>query len=120
MIALWAMLQGEPFTTPLGGGTFRAVVGTVLVLGTLLLLAYLLRRGVLTLPGQRGSRTLSIETALSLGDRRSVAILAVEGRRLLVGLTPVQINVLADLGTTQGAFDQALDRATTPAPVKPL
>ena len=55
-----------------------------------------------------------------MGDRRSVAILCVEGRRLLVGLTPVQITVLAELATTQGAFDQALDRATSPAPVKPL
>ncbi|MDO8834976.1 MAG: flagellar biosynthetic protein FliO [Vicinamibacterales bacterium] len=119
-MALWTMLQTEPLTVPLGGGMFRAIVGTALVLGILFLLAFLLRRGVLTLPGQRGSRTLSIETALSLGDRRTVAILCVEGRRLLVGLTPVQISVLAELDTPQGGFDQALDRATSPAPVKPL
>lgn len=120
MMALWALLQAEPLGAPLGGGMFRAIVGTVLVLGILFLLAYLLRRGVLTIPGQRGSRTLSVETALSMGDRRSVAILAVEGRRLLVGLTPVQITVLAELATSHGAFDEALDRATSPAPVKPL
>jgi flagellar biosynthetic protein FliO len=119
-MALWALLQDEPLAVPLGGGMFRAIVGTVLVLGILFLLAYLLRRGVLTLPGQRGSRTLSVETALSLGDRRSVAILCVEGRRLLVGLTPVQITVLAELAASQAAFDQVLDRATSPAPERPL
>jgi flagellar biosynthetic protein FliO len=121
VIALWmlALAQTEPMPAPLVDGTFRAIVGTVLVLGTLALLAYLLRRGVVTLPGQRASKAVSVETALSLGDRRSVAILNVEGRRLLVGMTQAQITLLTDLGTAKAAFDQALSRATTATPVKP-
>ena len=118
MIGLWLLVQTAPLPTPLDGGLIRAAVGAVLVLGTLLLLAYLLRRGVLTLPGQRASRSLSVETALSLGDRRSVVVLNVEGRRLLLGLTQAQISVLSDLGTTQAAFDQAMNRATTFTPEK--
>jgi len=111
VIALWAVAQADPMAAPLGGGLLRAVVGTVLVLGTLVLLAYLLRRGVLTLPGQRAGRSLAVETALSLGDRRSVAVLNVEGRRLLLGLTPATLTVLAELGSRP--FDEALDRAAS-------
>jgi flagellar biogenesis protein FliO len=118
-MALWLLAQAEVIPSASGSGLFRAIVGTVLVLGTLGLLAYLLRRGVLTLPGQRASKTLAIETALSVGDRRSVAILNVEGRRLLIGLTPAQLTLLADLGTQQAAFDQALTRAAGSTPVNP-
>ena len=36
----------------------------------------------------RGSRAIAVETAVPLGERRSLVIVAVEGRRLLLGLTP--------------------------------
>jgi flagellar biogenesis protein FliO len=34
---------------------------------------------------------------MSLGERRSIAIVGVEGRRLLIGLTPTTISLLTDL-----------------------
>ena len=116
MIAAWLLAQAEPVPSLVDGGLFRAVTGTVLVLGTLLLLAFLLRRGTLTLPGQRGTRVLSVETALSLGDRRSVAILNVEGRRLLIAMTPAQVSLISELGTAPSTFERAMERAATTGP----
>jgi flagellar protein FliO/FliZ len=113
VIALWFLAQSGPIPSPVDGSLIRGVVGTVVVLGVLVLLAYLLRRGVLTLPGQRGPRALVAESALSLGDRRSVVILRVEGRRLLLGLAPGQVRVLTELGAAPPSFDQALDRASS-------
>ena len=45
-----------------------------------------------------GSRTsIVVETAVSLGERRSLVIVAVEGRRLLLGLATGGVSLLADL-----------------------
>jgi flagellar biogenesis protein FliO len=38
-----------------------------------------------------------VETALPLGERRSLVIVAVEGRRLLLGLTPSSVSFVAEL-----------------------
>jgi flagellar biogenesis protein FliO len=45
-----------------------------------------------------------------LGERRSLVIVAVEGRRLLLGLTPGQISMVTELGPARG-FEQRLDAA---------
>lgn len=103
----------------LDGGLLRAFVGLVIVLGLIGLLAYLLRRGVITLPGHRGPRPLVVETTLPLGDRRALAIVNVEGRRLLVGLSSSQISLVTELGAPLRPFDQALDRASGAPPVIP-
>jgi flagellar biogenesis protein FliO len=60
-----------------------------------------------------------VETALSLGDRRSLVIVHVDGRRLLVGVAATQISLVAELGQVPGGFDQALARAAGSAPVSP-
>ena len=36
---------------------------------------------------------------MPLGERRSLVIVSVEGRRLLLGLTPGQISMVTELGT---------------------
>jgi flagellar protein FliO/FliZ len=65
--------------------------------------AYLLRRGAL---GRlAGSGAIKVETAVTLGERRSLVIVAVEGRRLLLGLTPTHMSLVTELGLdrpTQG------------------
>ncbi len=38
-----------------------------------------------------------VETAVPLGERRSLVIVAVEGRRLLLGLTPAQVSLVTEL-----------------------
>jgi flagellar protein FliO/FliZ len=112
VIAAWVLAQSGPIPSVVDGSLVRGVVGTVIVLGVLVVLSALLRRGVLKLPGQRASRTISVETTLALGDRRSLVVLSVEGRRLLLGLTPGSVSVLTELGAAPPTFDQALDRAS--------
>jgi flagellar biogenesis protein FliO len=77
--------------------SLRAVLSFAAVLGILAVALWALRRG--TLPMGLGARRapIVVETATSLGDRRSLAIVAVEGRRLLIGLTPSTVSFLADL-----------------------
>ena len=106
----------DPLPSAVDGGLVRAVLGVFFVLGLVTVLAVLLRRGVLTLPGQRGPRTLRVETALSLGDRRSLVIVNVEGRRLLLGLTSTQVSVVTELGAAPGTFDRVLDQASSAGP----
>jgi len=75
----------------------RVVLSLVIVIGLLALCAWALRRGMLRL-GPFGSRSaIQIETAVALGDRRSLAIVSIEGRRLLLGLAPGSVSHLADL-----------------------
>ncbi len=46
---------------------------------------------------RRGRQVLSVESALSLGDKRSLVIVAVEGRRLLVGVAPGGVSLVTEL-----------------------
>ena len=107
MIALVLALQDNiPFAgdpTPVGG---RAVVAAVLVVGLVAALAWTLRRG---LPAARGRQGITVETAVSLGDRRSLVIVSVENRRLLIGMTQQQIALVTELAKPEGgAFQQTL------------
>ena len=77
--------------------TVRAIGSLVAVLGLLGLFVWALRRGSLKFTSLAPKGTIAIETAMSLGDRRSIAIVGVEGRRLLIGLTPTTISLLTDL-----------------------
>ena len=80
--------------------TVRAIGSLVAVLGLLGLFVWALRRGSLKLSSLAPMGTIAIETAMSLGERRSIAIVGVEGRRLLIGLTPTTISLLTDLTPT--------------------
>lgn len=89
-----AIQDGIPFAadpTPIGG---RAVVAAVVVVGLVAALAWALRRG---LPSSRGRQGIAVETAVSLGDRRSLVVVSVENRRLLIGMTAQQISLVTEL-----------------------
>jgi flagellar biosynthetic protein FliO len=58
--------------------------------------AYLARRGAFR--RFAGAGAIAVETAVTLGDRRSLVIVSVEGRRLLLGLTPTHMSVVTELG----------------------
>ena len=74
----------------------RTFASLLFVVGLLMFLAWALRRGMFR--GGAGSRTsIVVETAVSLGERRSLVIVAVEGRRLLLGLATGGVSLLADL-----------------------
>lgn len=113
-----ALVMNGMSEAPIGidGGLVRALLGMLLVLGLVALLAFLLRRGVIALPGQRGPRAVAVEHSLALGDRRSIVIVAVDGRRFLLGLTSSQINLVTELGSAREAFDQAMARASSSTP----
>jgi len=71
-------------------------LAVLIVLGLVTALAWLLRRGSLgALTGRGGA--INVETAASLGERRSLVIVSVEGRRLLIGLTPTSMQLVAEL-----------------------
>jgi flagellar protein FliO/FliZ len=92
----------------------RGIVATAFVLGLLGVLAWLMRRGSIKLGPGRGRSPVAVETAVSLGERRSLVIVTVEGRRLLLGLTPMNVSLVTELGPAATAsFDDALQRKTT-------
>ena len=87
--------------TGLGIQSFLAVV---VVLGLVVALAWLLRRGAFG-PLRPGSRSIAVETAVPLGERRSLVIVSVEGRRLLLGMTPAQISMVTELDAVAPAAE---------------
>jgi flagellar protein FliO/FliZ len=75
---------------------FQSFFAVLVVLGLVAGLAWLVRRGAFgALRG--GTRAITVETAVPLGERRSLVVVAVEGRRLLLGLTPGQISLVTEL-----------------------
>ena len=72
------------------------LLAVVIVLGLVVALAWLLRRGSLGGFSKRGG-AINVETAVTLGERRSLVIVSVEGRRLLLGLTPTTMSLVAEL-----------------------
>lgn len=87
---------------------WRMLGALAVVLGLLAGLGWLLRRATLA---RRKGGALGIETALPLGERRSLVIVSVEGRRLLLGLAPNHVSLVTELQAS-ATFDQALAKAT--------
>jgi flagellar protein FliO/FliZ len=71
-------------------------LAVLIVLGLVAAMAWLLRRGSLGALAGRGG-AINVETAVALGERRSLVIVSVEGRRLLLGLTPTNMSLVAEL-----------------------
>ena len=71
-------------------------LATLIVLGMVAALAWLVRRGPLARLAAKG-KAVAVETAIPLGDRRSLVIITVEGRRLLLGLTQTHISLVTEL-----------------------
>jgi flagellar protein FliO/FliZ len=88
---------------------WRMLGALSVVLALLAGLAFLLRRVSIT---RRKSGGLGVESALALGERRSLVVVTVEGRRLLLGLAPNYVSLVTEL-QPPATFDQALTRATT-------
>ena len=77
--------------------TLRTVLSLAAVIALLAALVWALRRGSLRLSALAPRGTITIETATAVGDRRQLAIVTVEGRRVLVGMTPTSISFITDL-----------------------
>jgi flagellar biosynthetic protein FliO len=109
----------------MSGISYQSFVAVLIVLGLVGALAWLARRGAFT-SLRRGNRPIVVETAVPLGERRTLVIVAVEGRRLLLGLTPGQISMVTELAPptpqsggagssklhgSEGGFEARLDAA---------
>jgi flagellar protein FliO/FliZ len=77
--------------------TLRALASFAVVIGLLAAFVWALRRGSLGLTAGRSRALIAIETATSLGERRSLVIVNVEGRRLLLGLGPGSVSMVSEL-----------------------
>lgn len=91
------------------GELWRSLFAIVVVFGLLGGLAWAARRGRLGFLGRPPSH-VKVEATVPLGDRRSLMVVAVEGRRLLLGLTPAQVSLVTELAATP-PFAAALARA---------
>jgi flagellar protein FliO/FliZ len=105
-------LQAVP-GPPLDDGTAaaRTIVGLVVVMIALAGFLWLLKRGTFAGRGRAGRPALAVESAISLGDRRSLVIVTVEGRRLLLGASPSQISFITELTRPDSTFGTALEGA---------
>jgi flagellar biogenesis protein FliO len=45
---------------------------------------------------------MSVESSLSLGERRSLVVIGVVGRRLMIGLAPGQVHLVTELQPAPG------------------
>ena len=91
------------------GELWRSLFAIVVVFGLLGALAWAARRGRLGFLGRQPSH-VRVEATVPLGDRRSLMVVAIEGRRLLLGLTPAQVSFVTELAATP-PFAAALARA---------
>lgn len=87
---------------------WRTMGALAVVLVLLAALTWLLRRQQAI---RRTGKGMGVESAISLGERRSLAIVTVEGRRLLVGLAPNNVTLVTELAPLP-TFDQAIAQAT--------
>jgi len=127
-MTIWLLMlvqpQGAEWEPGATGTAFRGILSLLVVIGLIALLAWLVRRGSLGAFGLTPGRMkgpVSVEVAVPLGERRSLMIVAVEGRRLLLGLTPAQVSLVTELGDAPvpsvpdaAGFDRALDRRLAP------
>ena len=80
----------------LGTAVLKMLAALALVLGLFAVGIYLLKRfGVV--PWTAQAADLRIERVLSLGYRSRIAVVRASGQRFLVGITPTQINRIAEL-----------------------
>lgn len=110
-VFLAALTQPPAEAWPSAAGSgLRSVMAVFIVLCLVCVFVWLVRRGVFRLGGPAKSGGLAVESAVPLGDRRSLVIVTVEGRRLLLGLTPVQVSLVAELQATDRRFGEVLTR----------
>ncbi|MGE0864000.1 MAG: flagellar biosynthetic protein FliO [Vicinamibacterales bacterium] len=83
--------------------SMQAIATAIIAVAVLAALAWGLRRSASL---RRRNLPISVETAVPLGERRSLVIVSVEGRRLLLGLTPTQVSLVTEL---QNPFRETLD-----------
>ena len=105
---LVALQQADPLAGAAPTISGQAMLTATIVVALVGAAAWALRR---TNTLRRGRAPIAVETAVPLGERRSLVVVSVEGRRLLLGLTPQNVALLTELhgAPPSAAFVQALD-----------
>lgn len=92
--------------------SLQALLTTAIVVVLVAAAAWVLRK---TTALRRAQLPIVVETAVALGERRSLVVVSVEGRRLLLGLTPTSVGLVTELKS--GAdFSKTLDASLTGQP----
>ena len=102
-----------------GPGVVRTLLSLLVVLGLLGGCLWLIRRGGWQGGLRKGPRPVQIETAVALGDRRQLVIVSVEGRRLLLGVTPMHVALVTELAAHPATFPETLAARLPGAAVDP-
>ena len=101
------------------GELWRSLLAIVVVFGLLGGLAWAARRGRLGFFTRQPAH-VRVEATVPLGERRSLMVVAIDGRRLLLGLTPTQVSLVTDLippsPDVATGFGAALARAEATVP----
>lgn len=93
---------------PLIGSGLRMIAGLLLVLGLMLLLYALSKRGLRWLPGSREGR-IHIRETRPLGGKKALCLIEVQGRELLIGVSNERIELLYELDAKAGqSFERTL------------
>jgi flagellar protein FliO/FliZ len=102
----------DPAAWPSNGlSATRSLFALFVVFGLLALLVWLLRRGSFAGVGfRKRPGAIAVETAVPLGERRSLVVVSVEGRRLLLGLSPMQVSLITELGAAPPSFEASLQQ----------
>lgn len=112
IVALVQAAETTPDPASIGTLGLRSFLALAVVGALLAATVWVLRR---TVEGRRGRQVMAVESALSLGDKRSLVIVAVEGRRLLVGVSPGSVALVTEL---HAGFQETLERRVS-APQTP-
>ena len=96
------------------GELWRSLLAIAVVFGLLGALAWAARRGRLGFFTRQPSH-VRVEATVPLGERRSLMVVAIEGRRLLLGLTPMQVSLVTELTPPSPAPLDAALGATAPS-----
>lgn len=97
--------SGDPMSI---ASVLQLLLGLALVLGTIFLLAWLLRK-VTLLPGQH--RKLRVVAALSLGNRERAVLIQVGEQQLLLGVSQGQVSLLQTFDTPVVESETGVDSA---------
>lgn len=102
---------------PLLSGGFRLFIGLLLVLGLMLLMYALSKRGLRWLPGHREGR-IQIRETRPLGAKKALCLVEVKGRELLIGVSHERIELLCEFApSAQQSFEQTLQQQGLERPI---
>lgn len=98
-VALIQTADAVAVPAALGASGLRSFLALGVVAALLALTVWWLGRLAQT---RRGRQPIHVESAVTLGDKRSLVIVSVEGRRLLVGLAPGSVSLVTELRASFG------------------